>query len=253
MPELVFTSWWQFTLAGAVLLAAQVVYVVFGFGSGLIAVGSLALVFPEIRDVVVLLLLVNLPAEIGVTIGTWKAIRWREALGLFVGIIPGVAIGAYVLKAGSPTLVLTTLGIFLLLVSALFLLLRGGVSVRWPRWVAAPTGLLAGALTGLFGTGGPPLIVYYHLSGLPKRVFRGNLMALFFAMTVLRVLNYGAQGLLTAPRLWSGLLLLPVALVGAWLGQRIHLELSEALFRRLVSALLGILGLLLVARNLDWL
>jgi len=35
MFELVFDSWWQFCLTGLVLLAAQVVYVVFGFGSGL--------------------------------------------------------------------------------------------------------------------------------------------------------------------------------------------------------------------------
>jgi uncharacterized protein len=251
MPELVFTSWWQFATAGAVLLAAQVVYVVFGFGSGLIAVGSLALVFPEIRDVVVLLLLVNLPAEVGVTIGAWRVIRWREIGNLFVGVVPGIMLGAYVLKTGSPALVLTVLGFFLLAVSLLFLRLPGMVRVRWPRWVALPTGLLAGTLTGLFGTGGPPLIVYHHLAGLSKHSFRGNLMALFTAMTLLRVINYTAQDLLTAPRLWSGLILLPIALLGAWLGQRIHLEIPEAAFRRLVSALLGLIGMLLLARNFD--
>ena len=62
MPELVFSSWWLYALTFAVILVAQLVYVVFGFGSGLIAVGTLALVFPEIRDVVVILLLVVLPA-----------------------------------------------------------------------------------------------------------------------------------------------------------------------------------------------
>ncbi len=253
MLDLVFTSWWQFGATCLVLLAAQVIYVVFGFGSGLVAVGTLALLYPEIRDVVVLLLLVNLPAELGVTIGSWRAIRWREAGGLLLGIVPGVTVGAYALRAGSPTLVLTALGVFLIVVSCVFLVLRVSAGVRWPRWVALPTGLLAGTLTGLFGTGGPPLIVYHHLSGLSKQAFRGNLMALFAAMTLLRVVNYAAQGLLTPPRIWSGLVLLPVALLGAWIGQRIHLELSELLFRRLVSALLGVLGLLLVAQNLGWL
>lgn len=252
MPELVFTTWWQYLAATAVLLVAQVVYVVFGFGSGLIAVGTLALVFPELRDVVVLLLLVNLPAEIGVTIGARRAIRWRELGGLFLGIVPGITIGAHVLKTGSPTLVLTLLGLFLLAVSLLFLRLPGAVRVRWPRWVALPTGLTAGVLTGLFGTGGPPLIIYHHLAGLTKHSFRGNLMALFTAMTLLRVVNYAAQDLLTATRLWSGLSLLPVALLGAHLGQRIHLEIPESVFRRLVSALLGLIGLLLLVRNLTW-
>jgi uncharacterized membrane protein YfcA len=250
MPELVFTSWLQFSVTCVVILVAQIIYVVFGFGSGLIAVGTLALVFPEIRDVVVLLLLVVLPAEVGVMLGSWHRIRWREAGGLLCGVVPGVLLGARVLKTGSPTLVLTVLGAFLVLVSAVFLVLRDGARVRWPRWIIPPTGLVSGVLTGLFGTGGPPLIVYYHLAGLDKSGFRGNLMAVFVAMTLLRVVSYTAQGMITLPRLWSGLALLPISLLGVWIGQRIHVEVPERLFRRMVSGLLGAIGLLLLLRNL---
>ena len=250
MPELIFTAWWQYALASVVLLVAQVVYVVFGFGSGLIAVGTLALVFPEIRDVVVLLLVVNLPAEAGVAISSWRRIRWRETGGLLCGVVPGVILGAYVLRAGSPTLVLSVLGAFLVVVSAVFLSLRDGVCVHWPRWAIPPTGLVSGLLTGLFGTGGPPLIIYYYLAGLDKSSFRSNLMTVFVAMTLLRIVSYSAQGLITAPRLWSGLALLPVALLGVWVGQRVHVEISERTFRRSVSGLLGAIGLLLLVRNL---
>jgi uncharacterized membrane protein YfcA len=252
MPEVVYTSGWHLAATAAVILIAQLVYVVFGFGSGLIAVGTLALIFPEIRDVVVILLLVVLPAELGVAWGARRRIRWRETGGLLCGVVPGVVLGTWVLKAGSPTLVLTTLGVFLVAMSAVFLLLRDGVRVRWPRWVVPPTGLLSGLLTGLFGTGGPPLIVFYHLAGLDKGAFRGNLMAVFVAMTLLRVVNYSAQGLITAERLWSGLAVLPAALLGAWLGQRGHVQLPERVFRRLVSGLLGVIGLLLLVRNLPW-
>ena len=66
----------QFAVTCAVLVVAQMVYVLFGFGSGLIAVGSLALVFPEIKDVVVLLLLVNLPAEL-----SWSGARAAKSAG----------------------------------------------------------------------------------------------------------------------------------------------------------------------------
>jgi len=250
MPELVFSSWWMYALTFAVIVVAQLVYVVFGFGSGLIAVGTLALVFPEIRDVVVILLLVVLPAELGVAISSWRRIRWREAGGLLAGVVPGVILGSYVLSAGSPTLMLSVLGVFLLVVSAVFLLLRDGARVRWPRWVIPPTGLASGLLTGLFGTGGPPLIVYYHLAGLDKGGFRGNLMAVFVAMTLLRVVSYSAQGLITTERLWSGLAVLPASLLGAWIGQRIHVQISERVFRRLVSGLLGVIGALLLVRNL---
>ena len=71
---------------GAVLVIAQIVYVMFGFGSGLIAVGGLALLFPEIKDVVVLLLLVNLPAELWVSWQARREVRWRPILALGMGI-----------------------------------------------------------------------------------------------------------------------------------------------------------------------
>ena len=63
MPPTIFTSPLQFAVTCAILCIAQIVYVTFGFGSGLIAVGCLALLFPELKDVVVLLLFLNLPDQ----------------------------------------------------------------------------------------------------------------------------------------------------------------------------------------------
>ena len=249
MPETIFSSLLEFLITCGVLIVAQVVYVLFGFGSGLIAVGSLALLFPQIQDVVVLLLLVNLPAEL---IVVWKSrgeIRWRPIAGLGVGIGLGIPAGAWVLTASDPRFVLTVLGGFLVLVGIVFLRLPTGGRLHPPAWVAGPTGLVSGLLTGLFGTGGPPLIIWYHLSSGSKAAFRGNLMTIFLLMTFVRVPSYAATGLLTAPRLWSTVAVLPAVILGAWVGHRLHIRISEARFRLLVSVLLTVLGAMLVNRN----
>ena len=245
----VFAAPLQLFVAVGILFLAQMVYVVFGFGSGLIALGTLALFFTDMRDVVVLLLLVNLPAEAGIVFRSWREITWRRS-GLFlVGIFAGIPMGTYVLQAGSPAILLTSLGSFLVVVGLVFLFLPENAKVDWPAWSAPPIGAVAGVLSGLFGTAGPPLIVYYHLSGMGRHAFRGNLMALFLAMTFVRVPSYVVGGLVTPERLWSGVILLPVALMGAWVGNHIHLQLSEKLFRKMVSVLLAVIGLLLVARQ----
>ncbi len=249
MPETIFTSPADFALAALILFCAQVVYVVFGFGAGLIAVGSLALLFPDIKDVVVLLLLVSAPAEVFIVARSWRFIRWRGILGLWCGILPGIPLGAYFLKYGEPTFILVLLGGVLVAVGTVFLRLPRARSFDWPLWSAPPVGLSSGVLTGLFGTGGPPLIVYFHLGGADKAVFRGNLMAIFLAMTFVRLPAYTLAGLITAPRLWSGLLILPIILCGAWVGSRIHLRLSESVFRTLVSGLLILIGVLLLLRR----
>jgi uncharacterized membrane protein YfcA len=109
--------------------------------------------------------------------------------------------------------------------------------------------VLSGLLTGLFGTGGPPLVLYYQLGGAGKAAFRGHLMAIFLLMTTVRVPSYAAFGLITETRMWSALLVLPAVLVGALIGNRIHLELGEEMFRRLVSGALVVIGLLLLIPN----
>lgn len=244
MPPLIFDSLAQYLLTGAVLVVAQVVYVLFGFGSGLIAVGALALVFADLRDVVVLLLLVNLPAELWVAWHARREVHWRPILALGVGIGVGIPLGAWLLESQNPDFILNILGVFLLLVGLLFLRLPGAGLVQPPGWVAPPTGLLSGLLTGMFGTGGPPLIVWYHLAAPHKAAFRANLMTLFLLMTIVRVPSYAAAGLINPARVYSMVAVLPFVFAGAWAGHRLHLEVSEVWFRRLVSGLLVVLGVM---------
>jgi uncharacterized membrane protein YfcA len=233
-----------------VVALAQLVYVTLGFGTGLVAVGGLALLFPDLRDVVVMLLLVNLPVETTIVARSRRTIEWRGVLRICIGIAVGIPLGAAVLRFGDAELLLLTLGVSLIVVGLVFLMLRTTRQVRWPAWVAPPVGLLSGTLTGLFGTGGPPLVVYYQLSRVDKATFRGNLMAIFLLKTFVRVPAYLVAGLITADRLLSSAMIFPAALVGAWFGHRIHVEISEALFRRLVAAALVVVGVLLVSRRL---
>jgi len=244
VPSTIFTSPPEFALACAVLIMAQIVYVVFGFGSGLIAVGGLTLLFPEVKDVVVLLLLVNLPAEIIVVKKSWRQIHWRPISALSIGIAIGIPLGAYMLRETNPQLILNILGYFLVTVGLLFLRLPDGGRIHPPTWAAPPVGLLSGWLTGLLGTGGPPLIIWYHLSAGNKAIFRANLMTIFLLMTFLRVPSYAFGGLIKTKHLWSTFAVLPAVFFGVWLGNRLHLKISEIWFRRLVSGLLIVLGLM---------
>ena len=120
--ETVFTSAPQFLLVCLVLAVAEAVYVLLGFGAGLIAVGSLALLLPELRDAVVILLLVNLPAELYVVRSSWREISWRGVLILFAGVAIGIPLGSWILRWGDPVFLLTVLGVFLVTVGAVFIL-----------------------------------------------------------------------------------------------------------------------------------
>jgi hypothetical protein len=244
----VFETWPQLVGAGLVLVVAQAVYVLFGFGAGLIAVGAMALFMPQVTDVVVLLLLLSLPAEVSVVSKARREIAWRGVWLVCAGLALGVLVGTRILSVTEPAIVLTALAVVLILAGAAFLLMPSARAIHWPTWSKPTVGLASGVLAGLFGTGGPPLILYYRLSGVEKAAFRGNLMAIFLMTTAVRLPAYVLTGLVTAPRLWSALVLLPAALFGGWLGHRIHLQVSEETFRRLVSVALCAIGVLLLVR-----
>ncbi|MCK5378131.1 MAG: sulfite exporter TauE/SafE family protein [Acidobacteria bacterium] len=250
-PEIlavVFPTPWHFLVACVALFVAELVYVLLGFGSGLIAVGTLALVLPEIRDVVVLVLLINLPAEVFVVWTSRREIRRRGVLLLAIGIVVGIPVGAWILSFGEPIFLLGILGLVLVAIGGVFLALPNGAGVRMPAVVGPIAGLISGLLTGLFGTGGPPLVLFFRIQGLTKAAFRGNLMVLFLMMGVIRLPSYIALGLITPVRLVAGAAVLPAVLAGGVVGHLIHLDLSEKTFRRIVSAALVVLGLLLLVR-----
>ncbi len=246
----VFTSWGQFAAACGFLLLAETIYVLFGFGSGLVAIGTLALIFPELKDAVVLILLVNLIPEAWVIYSTWRKIAWKGVLLICVGIAVGVPTGTWILQAMDAVILLTGLGIFLVLTGAGFLATPAGQRVAWPNWAVPIIGTVSGLLGGMFGTGGPPLIIYYQLGGVDKATFRGNLMAIFFIVTVVRLVSYGVSGLLTPPRLVSAVIVLPAIFVGIWIGNSIELKIPERSFQRLVAVALVVMGGLLLARGL---
>jgi uncharacterized membrane protein YfcA len=245
--DTVFATPAQFAAVCLVLIVAEAVYVLLGFGAGLVAVGGLALLVPDLRDVVVLLLLVNLPAELFVVAASWRDVAWRGAAVLTAGVAVGIPGGTWLLRAGDPRVLLIALGAMLIVVGVLFVRFPTVELRRVPRWVPLPVGVVSGLLTGLFGTGGPPLVLYYRCLGVGKTEFRGNLMAIFLAMTAIRVPSYAGMGLITAERLWSGAVVLPAVLIGAWIGHHLHLSVAESTFRRLVAAALVVLGVLLVA------
>ena len=250
-PEIlstVFPTPWHFLIACAALFVAELVYVLLGFGAGLIAVGTLALVLPEVRDVVVIVLLVNLPAEVFVVWTSRREIRKRGVLFLVIGVVVGIPVGAWILNFGEPTFLLSLLGFVLVGIGGVFLAVPTSAGVRMHPVVEPVVGLISGILTGLFGTGGPPLVLFFRLQGLAKAAFRGNLMVLFLMMGAIRLPSYWGLGLITPARLVAGAAVLPAVLAGGVVGHLIHLDLSERIFRRIVSAALVVLGLLLLVR-----
>lgn len=251
LEQTVFDSGLQLACTLLVLLGAQIIYALFGFGSGLLSVAILAFLFPDLTSVVVLLLLVNLPTEVFVVWRDRRHIPFREMGLLLLALAVGTPLGAFLLRRGADEgWLLLLLGIVLILFAVFFLFLDGPrMARRLPSTASAAAGLSSGVLAGLFGTGGPPLILYYRYRGLDKQAFRAVLLAVFLATSVVRIPTYFASGIAGVSSVASALLVLPVCLLGLVVGNHLHVTVSERSFRRGTALVLALLGILLLVRH----
>ena len=250
LAHTIFPTWGALAATAGVMALAQLVYALYGFGSGLIAVSMLAFVLPDLSLLVPLLLLVNLPTEGWVSWRDRRQISFAGAGWLLPGMLLGLPLGTWLLAVvGDQPWMTRVLGGAVVLFAAWLLWdsLRAALPQRaLPAPLGGVVGLVAGTVGAMFGTGGPPVILWFQLQGLSKGAFRATLLGLFLIMSAGRLPSYGAAGLFTLPVLISAALVLPAGLLGLALGNTLHVEIPERRFRQGVAVVLGVLGVMLV-------
>ena len=224
--------------AVAVLLLAYFVRGISGFGSGLIAVPLLALRFP-LPEVVPFMLIADFGASALVGGLTFRQVAWPEIRRLLPATVLGVALGTHLLVSLPAAMLLTLLGGFVLAFAVRSLLLRQhGFSPASPRW-AHVAGIIGGAVSGLFGTGGPPYVIYLSHRVEDKGALRATLSALFFLEGLLRIITFLLAGLLWGLAVWrDALLAAPLIIAALYVGGHVHARLTQEQMRRGIALLL---------------
>ena len=261
MPEL-FPDPLTLVLSALVLLGGQFIYATVGFGAGMFSIALLALILPDLAQPVAIILVLSFLTEVWVLARNWRKARGGLLLGLLPTSALGMWIGTELLAAGNVDTLKRSLGVFVGVAGAWFLFAEvrrergsgsdaaraprvGSVDSRWRNLLGVPVGLVSGVLGGLYGTGGPPVIVFLKGYGLDKSAFRATLLWYFLLMSGVRGGTYLSAGLLTGEVLLAAAWLLPASLLGTFLGARAHGRLSERWFGHGVSLLLILLGVLL--------
>ncbi|OYY92703.1 MAG: hypothetical protein B7Y41_14975 [Hydrogenophilales bacterium 28-61-23] len=224
--------------AVAILLLAYFVRGISGFGSGLIAVPLLALRFP-LPDVVPFMLIMDFSASALVGGVSFKRVEWSEIRRLMPVSLIGVILGTSLLVSLPPNILLTVLSVFILAFAIRSLLIHPGRFRPVSTWWAYPAALTGGAVGGLFGTGGPPYVIYLSHRIQDKSTLRATLSGLFFLEGLIRIATFLAVGLLHGGEVWiNGLMAAPIVFAALYAGSHVHARLSNAQMTRLIGLLL---------------
>jgi uncharacterized membrane protein YfcA len=218
-----------------------------GLGFATTSLGVMAS-YLDMRLAIPLVVIPSLASNALVMIGAGGFVRiLRRFWLLYVSALPGLALGLWLLDGADGALPRAVLGAAMFLYGCWGLLGRRA-SLGDSPWLTGPVGLATGVVNGLTGSQVMPILPYLMSLELTKDELVQAINTSFTLASLVMLVGLNRLGLFTPEiGLLSAAGLVPVA-AGIWLGGRVRRMLPEEAFRRIVLALLTLLGIGLMVR-----
>nr|WP_275403019.1 sulfite exporter TauE/SafE family protein [Roseibacterium persicicum] len=223
-----------------------------GFG------GSLGFASSAILAVVVepgVALALMLPVLMAIDVAAVRAFwgRWDapSAQAILLGALPGLALGALLFHVVSSDGIRVLIGLlavgfplFRLALARGWIGPRAGGFDRRKGWIAG-TGV--GFTSFVAHAGGPPFAMFMlGQGGIDKTRYHATSVIVFWVVNALKAGIYTWMGLFTWSLLGASATLIPVALLGAWIGMRAHKAIPDRVFFAVAYTALVLTGLKLL-------
>jgi len=157
---------------------------------------------------------------------------WKRVYPILIGLLPGIALGSYLLTSLHPGWIkFVTYSVLL----PLILIQAAGIRrpIRSERAIGLPFGAGLGFLYSVTTVSGPPLAILFNNQGLVKREFRAGLGVVRVTESSLTAIVYYHLGLFSAESQSIFLTIIPGVLVGIPLGAYLIRRLDAETFRRI--------------------
>lgn len=240
-----------FVIAAIVVFIAIFVRTLTGFGAALVLVPLLSLIW-ELRQVVLVAAIVQVATGFPVALGARRAADRRALLLLLAGSLCGLVLGAFLLAVLPLEWLRRGLGgLTLLFGISRFTPIAAHVVTapsRRLRLLGLPIGFGSGILTGMIGTGGPPVVAYLQFRLATTAARRATLLIYFMVLDIVRLPTYLRSGLGTTTLIWTALALIPFALLGSAVGSYAHGRVSERIVSGTIAILLVLTGISLLVK-----
>jgi uncharacterized membrane protein YfcA len=179
-------------------------------------------------------------------------VAWAEMAKLVPGTIVGIGIGLYVFTLLSSETLAKWLGVLVLAYGlySLWGTFTTSAKAHLPPRVAAALGGLGGGVTGtVVGTMGSVFFaMYFDAIKLAKDNYRASMTAILLTLTLIRGIGYFAVGEFSRDVVVVTAFLFPSMLLGIFIGNRFHHNMSETVFRRTVAGALIVSGAALLIK-----
>lgn len=238
----------QLVIPFVIVSFAATVQGITGFGSGLVSMALLPLVW-SIPEAVGVLSPMGVILTIVLTYKLREHIQFQEIKYLLLPMPAGILGGMWVLEHWPNSWMKAFLGTILIV----YVLSASKLGhAQWAKHPApaACAGLLGGVCGAAFSAAGPPILIYASLVGWERDQFRANIQVFFMSTAILGCLGLIKLGLINEQTLPTTAVCMPGILAGGLFGNHLATRLPQERFRKLVMAGLLVMGTLYL---LQWL
>ncbi len=230
----------DFALVLVLGLVAGTIGGIVGFGTSIILMPALVLVFGP-RQAVPIMAIASIMANASRVAAWWRDVDWRTTLAYSATGIPAAALGARTLLQLPTGVVEAVLGVFFI---AMIPVRRWMVRQDWKlnRWHLALVGAGIGFLTGIVVSTGPLNTPFFLMHGLVKGGFLGTEAMASLAVYVAKAVTFRSLGALPVEALAQGLIIGSSLVAGAFIAKRYVRQLDAERFRLLMDGLLLVAG-----------
>lgn len=218
-------------LAGIALLAAFVNGAI-GYGFSSLTV-PLALVFFTNRVLNPAVVVIEVLSNFYVLFINLKGVPavWRRVFPILIGLLPGIAFGAFLLKLLEPGW--TKLATYVVILPLILVQAAGWRRPIRSTWlIGLPFGTALGVLYSVTTISGPPLAMLFNNQGLVKNEFRAGLALVRVVESSVTAMVYYQLGLFITESANILLVFIPSVLIGIPLGAFLMRHVDAETFRR---------------------
>lgn len=231
------------------ILLAFIVKGVCGFANTLVF-GSIMSFSTNTINITPIDLLVGIPSNMVMVAKERKSIKPSVFIPLSLLVIAGIIPGVIFLKNGNANLLKIVFGFAVVLIGIETLFReRKKEKKKQSKTVLAVIGVVSGILCGLFGVGAF-LVAYIGRTTDNQAQFRGNICTVFLIENIFRVVLYSVSGIITMSVFITSLKLIPIMLVGLFIGIMLSKVIKESIIKKLVIVMLMLTGVSLIISNM---
>lgn len=232
----------------AIILVGSIIRGYAGFGFSAIVVAGASFFLPT-REVVPLVLFLEIVASLQMAPQVRKDVNWKIVLSILAGSVLSIPLGQYVLLWVSVEPMRVTTAV-LLLISVALIATGTSFPVRHEPKGWFLIGTLSGFINGLLAMGGMWIMIFLLGSGIKVVTLRASLVALFFITDCYAAFTGTGQGLINSTVVIRFIWALPALILGVWIGSRKFQGSSADTYKKVVLLVLATLAVMLLFRAL---